>query len=406
MSFTSSRRDVSLIVVAKSVSWLGDMLAEVALVLRLQSHGAGAGAVAALLIANALPIVLLAGVVGRVVDRFDNHRLLLTSSLAQAAVCSVVAFVTPTPVVLALVAALGAGQAVNSACWQALLATVTSGDTLTRAIGRAQAGQMIAGIVAPAVSGLLVGFYGARLPLLLDALAYLLVACAAALIATRRMVAVAAPGEKQRGGLAIVRADSLLRPLFFLLGLFVLLGSMVNVVEVFLVRETLGASTTWYGFAGAALSVGALAGALLGGRLRGTAGLARGFVGSAVLLAAGIVAAGLVPTIGWLLPAIGAIGLMNGILNVTLASLVMGRTLAAERGRVSALLTGVASGTQLIAFAAGGALASVFAPRAIFVAAGVLGMLVPLLLGRGLIRSASRASNDAAPPLATVVAAA
>src|ERR671930_6727 len=113
MSFTSARRDVSLIVVAKSVSWLGDLLAEVALVLRLQSHGAGAGAVAALLVANAMPIVLLSGVVGGVV---------------------------------ALVALLGAGQAVNSACWQALLPTVVSGDALTRAIGRTQAGQMMAGI--------------------------------------------------------------------------------------------------------------------------------------------------------------------------------------------------------------------------------------------------------------------
>jgi MFS family permease len=147
MSFRSSRRDVTRVVVAKSVSWLGDMLAEVALVLRLQSHGAGAGAVAALLMANALPIVLLSGVVGRVVDRWDNRRLLVASSLAQAVVCAVVAFVTPTPGVLALVALLGAGQAVNSACWQSLLATIASGDALTRAIGRAQAGQTMAGVV-------------------------------------------------------------------------------------------------------------------------------------------------------------------------------------------------------------------------------------------------------------------
>jgi MFS family permease len=120
MSFRSVERDVSWIVVAKSVSWLGDMLAEVALVLRLQSHGAGAGAVAALLIANTLPIVLLSSVVGRLVDSFDNHRLLVASSLAQAAVCAGVAFVTSTFGVLALVALLGIGQAVNGACWQAM----------------------------------------------------------------------------------------------------------------------------------------------------------------------------------------------------------------------------------------------------------------------------------------------
>jgi hypothetical protein len=57
----------------------------------------------------------------------------------------------------------------------------------------------------------------------------------------------------------------------------------------------------------------------------------------------------------------------------------------------------VASGTQLIAFAAGGALASVFAPREIFVAAGVLGMVVPLTLGPGLVRAATRRALTAQP---------
>src|SRR5690348_2906780 len=116
MSFRSRQHDVPFVIVAKSLSWLGDLVAEVALVLRLQTHGAGASAVAALLIANALPIVLLSGVVGRLVDRFDNQRLLVASSFGQALVCAVLANVTATPALLALVAVLGAGQAVNAAC--------------------------------------------------------------------------------------------------------------------------------------------------------------------------------------------------------------------------------------------------------------------------------------------------
>jgi MFS family permease len=398
MSFRSGRRDASWVVVAKSLSWLGDEVATVALMLRLQSNGHGAGAVSALLIANALPIVLLSGVVGRLVDRFDNRLLLVLSSLAQAAVCVAVAMVSAPAAVLGLVALLGAGQAVNGSSWQALLAAIASGDGLTRAIGRAQAGQTAAGILAPALSGLLVGLYGYRLPLLLDAAAYALVTMVALAIATRRVVGAAAAGSPRRGGLAIVRTDAVLRPLFILLALFVLLGCMVNVVEVFLIRETLGASTTWYGLAGAALSAGALGGALVGGRLRGVASLARGFVGSALVLALGLVAVGLVPSVGWVLPAVAVVGLMNGVLNVTLASLAMGRTAADERGRVGALLTGIASGTQILAFAAGGALAAVFAPREIFVGVGVLGVFVPLLLGRGLIRSATE--SPGAPALA------
>ncbi len=393
MSFRSRQHDVSFVVVAKSLSWLGDLVAEVALVLRLQTHGAGAGAVAALLIANALPIVLLSGVVGRLVDRVDNQRLLLASSLAQAVVCGVLANVTATPALLALVAVLGAGQAVNAACWQTMLATIAEGDALTRAIGHTQAGRTVAGIVAPALGGLLVGLYGARIPLLLDAAAYVLVTGIALLISTRRVLVRAHDGVRPRGGVAIVRADGVLRPLFILIGLFVLLGSMVNVVEVFLVRETLHASTTWYGIVGAVLSAGALAGALYGGRIRGQAALAKGFVASCLNLALTLVAIGLSSSVLWMLPSVVLLGFTNGIMNVTLASLAMSRTSAAERGRVSALLSGLASGTQILAFAAGGALASVFDPRTLFVAAGLLGVCVPLALGPGLLRSARTATT-------------
>ena len=185
-----------------------------------------------------------------------------------------------------------------------------------------------------------------------------------------------------------MRRDSVLRPLFVLLALFVLIGSMVNVVEVFLVRETLHASTIWYGITGAAFSIGALAGALAGGRLSGASSLARGFVASAVLLALGLVGLGLAPSVLWLLPIGFVTGAGNGVLNVTLASLVMGRTRDDERGRVGALLGGVASGTQLAAYAAGGALAAHLGPRTVFVLAGGLGLLAPLLLGPSVVRQA------------------
>jgi MFS family permease len=239
-------------------------------------------------------------------------------------------------------------------------------------------------------------------PLLIDAAAYLAVTGVALLIATRRAVVPAEDGARVRGGLAIVLADDLLRPLFVMLGLFVLLGSMVNVVEVFLVRETLGASTTWYGLAGATLSAGSVLGALLAGRLRGVSALARGLVWSAIALAASLAVMGGVPSVAWVLPVAALLGATNGILNVALSSLVMGRALASERGRVGALLTGVASGTQILAFAAGGALAGAFTPREIFVTAGVLGIMVPVLLGRGLIRAAGvRPDPRPAPAVAS-----
>src|ERR1700712_245027 len=91
MSFTSASlwrmRDLRIVVLARAVSLLGDELALVALLLRTQGQGDGAWPVVALLMAGLLPLVLLAPLVGRLVDRLDSRWLLLGSSCAQLACC-------------------------------------------------------------------------------------------------------------------------------------------------------------------------------------------------------------------------------------------------------------------------------------------------------------------------------
>jgi MFS family permease len=389
MSFTMGGRDVRVAAGARAVSWLGDEVALVALMLRAQAHGQGAGTVAALMVANALPLVLLSGVTGRLVDRCDSRRLLVLSSAAQAGVCTVLAFVPSQPAVLALLALLGAGQAVNSATWSALLPAIVTAEELPKAVGLVSAGTTLAGILAPAAAGLLYAAYGTRVPLLVDAASFLALLVAAVLIRTRRAVKTR-PRGKQHGGLAIVRRDPLLRPLVLMLALFVLLGAMVNVVDVFLIRGTLGAGALWYGLAGATYSIGAFAGAIGAGRLRGAAQLATGLVAGCAVLAAGLAAMGVVPSVVWLLPIGVVAGAGNGVLNVALNSLVFGHTDADERGRVAALVSGVSKGTQLIAFVLGGVLTTALEPRAAFVLAGGCGLLAPLLLGRAVLRAATK----------------
>ncbi|HEV7193105.1 MAG TPA: MFS transporter [Jatrophihabitantaceae bacterium] len=388
MSFRIRLDDLPLVITAKAVSFLGDELATVALMLRLQSSGAGPGAVAILLIANLAPIVLLAGPVGQLVDRYDNRRLLVISSLVQAGICVALTTSASPIIVLPLVAALGAGQAVNGATWQALIPAVVGEQRLARALSRSQAANTTAGIAAPALSGLLTGTFGARVPLLIDAVTFLAVLGAALLMQTRRAVR-GRTSARLPGGLGIVRRAALLRTSIALLALFVLLGSMVNVVDVFLVRETLGASTTWYGISAAGYSIGVLVGALAAGRLTSTTTLARAMLGSAALLGLGLAAMGLAPGVVWLTAFGLAAGAMNGVLSVAAGAMIMGNAAPGERGRVAAVLGAAISGTQLGAYAAGGILAASLGPRGVFVLGGCLAMLAPLVTGRPLLRSAA-----------------
>jgi MFS family permease len=400
MSFTSAplgrNRDLWVSVVARAVSLLGDEAAVIALTLRMHDSGGGAGAVAELLVAGMLPLVVFAGIAGRLVDRYNSRSLLVWSGLAQAAVCTVLALVHDRPATLILVVVLGAGQAVNGATWQALLPSIVEADQLAGAMGLSQAARTIAGIAAPAVGGILTGRYGTSVPLLLDAATFVAVTAAAFLIHTHRQARTASPGERLRGGFAIVRDDPVLAVLLTLLGGFIVLGAMVNVIEVFLVRDTLHASATWYGLLGGTWAVGMLAGSLLGARWRNPPALARVLIVSAGVLSLSLAGYGVAPSVAWLLPTALAGGAANGLLNLSTGALTMLRAPDDARGRVSAAVNAVASAAMIGAYVLGGVLAEVATPRELFIASGALGLLAPLVVGRMLLRATAPTRRPAA----------
>ncbi|MEO6700155.1 MAG: MFS transporter [Jatrophihabitantaceae bacterium] len=383
-----ARRDLNLIVAARAVSLLGDEVALVALLLHTQARGQGAWPVAALLTAGMLPLMLLAPLVGRLVDRRDSRTLLVASGLGQLLSCLALALRQDLPVMLVLVAVLGAGQAVNSVTWQALLPRVVGVAALPAALGRSQAWTTAAGILAPAIGGLLSGRFGVRLPLLLDAVTFAAITLAAIAVRTRRPAPQPQAIPDNRGGWSVLRADPVLLRLVLMLSLFILLGSMVNVIEVFLVRQSLHASATWYGVLGAAWGVGVLGGALGGGRLSGQRSLSRASLGSCLLLAFALAAMGLAPSIWWVVPGCLVGGSANGLLSVSAGALIGIRTSEAHRGRMAATVTGLTSASQVGAMLLGGLLAAVLAPRLIFVLAGTLGAIAPLVLGPGLLAAA------------------
>ncbi len=202
------------------------------------------------------------------------------------------------------------------------------------------------------------------------------------------------PGPRQagapvdsRGGWLILRADQTLALLIGMLCLFILLGSMVNVVEVFLVRQTLHASAAWYGVIGGSWGADSFVGALAGRRLREQRTLVQVALAGCVLLSLGLAGVGLAPTAAWVLPPSVLGGIANGLLSLSISSLVAMRTEEAARGRVSAMVNGLSSSAQIGALLVGGLLGATLAPRQIFLLAAVLGGLVPLVLSRRLLDS-------------------
>src|SRR5579859_6361353 len=163
MSFTSPPdrwTDVYLTSLARGVSTCGDFVAATALVLTLQARGGGGAAVAALLIAAAAPPTLLAPLAGRLADRVDSRRLLVSVSLCEAAACTVLALVSthaPVAVIVALAAVLGCGLALSGPAVSALVPEMVGREQVARATALGQTATSIGMLIAPALGGLLVG---------------------------------------------------------------------------------------------------------------------------------------------------------------------------------------------------------------------------------------------------------
>jgi MFS family permease len=408
LNICSGRRDLLVALAGRAVSTFGDEVALVALTLRLQADGARPYEVGLLLAAGVIPLLFLSRPVGRLVDSRDSRHLLVGAGVLEVACTAPLVFVHSVVVIVVLVALLGAAASVAGATWSALVPRIVGDDHVTEALSAQQSLNALVVVGAPAVGGLLAGAFGTGLPLAVDAATFVMVTAAAALVGTRRTPA--APGSdghpvRPRGGFEILRADPVLAPLVIGLVVLVLLVGMVDVVLVFLIRSTLHAGGAWYGIAEAAWIAGLVAGSLGAGRLRTERAQIWATIAGAAVTCAALVPFAVVPAVWMLVPLSVLGGTGNGYANVCASTLLVSRTPDAERGRVSAAANAAIGGAQGVSLLAGGAVAAVLSPRAIYATAGLLGVAAAIAIGvffaAQAIRTGRRVLSRSGEPLSS-----
>ncbi|BCL15203.1 MFS transporter [Micromonospora sagamiensis] len=376
--------DVGFATVARGVSTCGDFLAATALTLALQSAGAGGLAVSALLLAATLPLVVLAPLTGRLADRVDSRTLLVGAGLAQAAVCLGLAYAGHPVLIVALVALLASGLAVTQPVLAALLPAMVRAEDFPRASAFNQTAATIGMLGGPALAGLLVGQFGTRVPLLVDAASYLALVLAGLVIRTRRggsrSVSSVASGPDRPAPAWRLRSDPLLVAMVATMAAVVGALGALGVVEVFYLRETLDASATVFGVVTAAWPLGILPGAWLLARL------APRFTDDVTLLWGGLVllavcclmvlAGAAVPIALLVVPCWLLGGVANGGDSVLNNLLLVRRVPEANRGRAFAVFGGATQGAAMVGYLVGGLAMAVAAPRLLVAACGVAGLLV------------------------------
>lgn len=423
MSFTTDESrwaDVWLAAAARGTTICGDFLAATALALALQGAGAGGLAVSGLLLAATLPLVVLAPLAGRLADRTDSRTLLVTIGFGQAAICALLAVVEQPVLVVGLVALLACGLAVTQPCLAALLPAMVRPADLPRASAISQTAGSLGALGGPVLAGLLVGQFGTRVPLLLDAATYLALVVAGLLLRTRRggrspaavsseaaaSPAMAVSGPAVVGGVATpggteiswrLRRDPLMLVMVVSTAVVIAAIGGINVIEVFFIRETLEGSATTYGLVSAAWMAGMLPGTWLAVRLArrldDDAALVRGVLVTLAVCSLMVLLASTVPAAGVLVPLWLVGGAANGGENVFANLLTARRVPEAMRARAYASYGAAVQGGSMAGFLIGGALLAVVPPRPLIAGAGVVGLLVVLVFVPFVTGAARRASS-------------
>ena len=368
--------DLRLLAGAAGLSALGDFMAIFPLILHVQHRTGSALAVSALIFALWGPVVLGAGMAGAIVDRFENRRIVIAVSLVQAAVvAAMLAGIDRLWALLPLMVLLGCGVAVSQPAEFALVPAAAGPDVgAAHANGLMETARAIGFTAGPVVGGALGAAGLVWLALALNALSFVIVAAAAAMLRARRRLQPAEPSgaavRARDGFVFLVRQ----RDLAISLGGAVaalLLFSMSATAEPFFVADVLGAGSLAYGVLLTTWTLGMAAGSAGLARRVTRTELASGALVAVILQGLGI-AGGALSTVLWMaLIGFAFGGVAHGAKNVLLRTLIHERAPEALRGRVFAAYNGARNGAELGALALGAVVVAGLGARAALLAAGL-----------------------------------
>ena len=225
--------------------------------------------------ASTLPMMLLALPAGVLADAFDRRLLLFGVQVYFVAVSTLLAVLTamgqmPPALLLAFTFAVGAGGAMLSPTWQALISELVPRNELAAATRLDMVSVNVARAAGPALAGVVIAHWGVPPVFALNAVCVSVLAVV--LLAWRRPRV--ARGEREpflpalRAGGRYVRHEPVVRRILLRFATFMVPACAVWALLPLIASRQLGLSADGYGLLFAALGLGAVVGALGLGRVR------------------------------------------------------------------------------------------------------------------------------------------
>jgi MFS family permease len=366
--------------VARTVSYFGDSLSLVALMLHVAETTGQALAVATLLLVGDFAPALLGPLAGTVVDRFDLRRVMVGCELAQALLVALTALWLPAlPMLLFLVALRAVVAQVFQPASRAVVPALVRADDLAGANAAIGFGTNVGEAVGPLAAALVIPMLGIRGALLVDAASFLVSAAMLAAMRVTRQREFAMPASllhDVRAGLSYVWRSRTVRAIT--VGYFgvVAFNGVDDVALVFLGTETLNGGPAAVSLLLAGVGIGLFVGYALLSRGRKPMSMIALLLAGFATSSAGNLLTGL----AWAVLAAFVLQMVRGVgiaaLDVAANTVLQHTVPAGLLGRVFGTLYGAIGVAAGLSYVAGGVLLDVAGPRVTLVVAGAGGLLV------------------------------
>jgi MFS family permease len=384
-------REFRLLFLASVGSGIGTRLAVMALMVDVWDRTHSGKWIAALLVADFVPIIVIGLLLGSVVDRFSRRRLMIGSDLLRAAVFCALPFATSPAMVVALAGVAGFATGFFRPAVYAGMPNLVTDEDLPRANGLFQAAENLTWMLGPLLGGVLLSFSTPDIAYWFNAVTFVVSALLIARIAERLLQSEKALSEGHWRDLAegfrLARSSRALMTVLVGWSLAMLAIGQSDVAEVELAKVSFDAGNFGLGLLMAASGLGLIVGSLGSGWATERWGTGGAYAASIAAMAVALVAAAVSPNVWIASVVVVAMGVGNGIAVVANSLLVQRGAPDHLRGRAFTLVMSVNYSVLFVGMMIGGVVSDAVGARWTWGIAGLItgvAAFTAYALGRGL----------------------
>ena len=384
-------RSVRLLALANFGSGIGTWLAFVALTVDVWDRTGSGVWVAALLIADFLPVIAIGLLAGPLVDRLSRRRLMVAADLLRCLVFLLLPFADSPQQIVALAAVAGFATGFFRPAVYAGLPNLVEDSELPSANALIQSIEALTTIIGPLVGGVLVAASGPDAAYWINAATFLFSAALVVRIPAELLqaarAATAGHWRDLKDGFSLILGSRALLTVLIAWNVGMLGNAGVNVAEIKLAKDSFEAGDFGFGLLVGSAGLGVALGSLSAGTWVERRGASRAYGAGLALMAIGIGAAAAAPNVWVAAPAVMISGAGNGIALVCNALFVQRGAPDTLRGRAFTVLMSSNYAVFLLGMLAAGPLTDEFGARWVWGASACVAAVAALtgfLMARGI----------------------